>query len=113
MYTHFKPYEEGVENFLAVATQAELLLAVFFALLGMLRGVEMERGDDANMIGAILSVGVVVITVLGLIIIVVAICKANPHEPWVRWVGHVGSGFHSLPTRARSVGHFAIVLYHL
>ena len=86
MYTHFKPYEEGVENFLAVATQAELLLTVFFALLGMLRGVEMERGDDANMIGAILSVGVVVITVLGLVIIVVAICKASPHEPWVRWI---------------------------
>ena len=88
MYTHHKPYEEGVENFLAVATQVELLLTVFFALLGMLRGVEMERGADAHMIGAILSVGVVVITVLGLIIIVVAICKASPHEPWVRWIVH-------------------------
>ena len=84
MYTHFKPYEEGVENFLAVAAQAELFLTVFFALLSMLRGVEIEHGDDAHTIGAILSVGVVAITLLGLVIIVVAICKANPHEPWVR-----------------------------
>ena len=47
-----------------------------------LSGVSLEHGDDATTIGLLLTAGVISITVLGLVIIVVAVCKANPHEPW-------------------------------
>ena len=83
LYTYFKPFEEGVENFLAISTQLEILITVHFALLSHLSGLNLEHGDDATTIGALLTAGVIAITVLGLIIIVVAVCKANPHEPWV------------------------------
>ena len=83
LYTYFKPFEEGVENFLAISTQLEILITVHFALLSHLSGLNLEHGDDATIIGALLTAGVITITVLGLFIIVVAVCKANPHEPWV------------------------------
>ena len=34
LYSTFQPFEEGVENFLAITTQLEILLTVHFALLG-------------------------------------------------------------------------------
>ena len=36
LYTYFKPFEEGVENFLAISTQLEILITVHFALLSQI-----------------------------------------------------------------------------
>ena len=64
LYTYFKPFEEGIENFLAISTQLEILITVHFALLSYLSGVSLEHGDDATTIGALLTAGVITITAL-------------------------------------------------
>ena len=64
LYTYFKPFEEGVENFLAISTQLEILITVHFALLGHLSGLSLEHGNEATTIGAVLTAGVIIITAL-------------------------------------------------
>jgi len=64
LYTYFKPFEEGVENFLAISTQLEILITVHFALLSHLSGLSLEHGDEATTIGAVLTAGVITITLL-------------------------------------------------
>ena len=64
LYTYFKPFEEGVENFLAISTQLEILITVHFALLNHLSGLSLEHGDEATTIGAVLTAGVISITAL-------------------------------------------------
>ena len=55
---------------------------VYIALLGLLNGGSFGS-DDANALGAILTVGTVACLLLGLLIVIVAICKLHPKEPWV------------------------------
>ena len=81
LYTYFQPFEEAIENFLAITTQLEILLTVHFALLSHLSGVSLEHGKDATTIGALLTGGVVAITALGLVIVVVAVCKVRRGPP--------------------------------
>ena len=64
LYTYFKPFEEGVENVLAISTQLEILITVHFAILSHLSGVNLEHGDEATTIGAVLTAGVIIITAL-------------------------------------------------
>lgn len=64
LYAYYQPFEESVENFLAVTTQLEILITVHFALLAHLSGVSLEYGDDATNIGALLTAGVITITAL-------------------------------------------------
>ena len=64
IYTYYQPFEEGVENFLAISTQLEILITVHFALLSHLSGINLEHGDDATTTGALLTAGVITITAL-------------------------------------------------
>ena len=45
MYSTHGPYEEGVENLLAVMTQIEVFLTVHIALLGILEGSSLDLAD--------------------------------------------------------------------
>ena len=64
IYAYYQPFEEGVENFLAISTQLEILITVHFALLSHLSGISLEHGDDATTTGALLTAGVITITAL-------------------------------------------------
>ena len=82
MYSYHRPYEEALENSLAIGMQLETFLTVYVALLGLLR----EAGfapEEEQTFGVLLTVTTVLCLLLGLGIVTVATCKLNSREPWV------------------------------
>ena len=105
LYTYFKPFEEGVENFLAITTQLEILITVHFALLSHLSAVSLEHGDEATTIGAVLTAGVILITAL-----VSHTCNGSTHSHFAH--SHSHSRFRRISGRSRTLpfpSHFPSV----
>ena len=105
LYTYFKPFEEGVENFLAITTQLEILITVHFALLSHLSAVSLEHGDEATTIGAVLTAGVILITAL-----VSHTCNGSTHSHFAH--SHSHSHFRRISGHSRTLpspSHFPSV----
>ena len=82
MYSYHRPYEEVLENKLAIAMQLETFLTVYVALLGLLDGGSFASNDEWAL-GLILAVTTAFCLLFGLVIVTVAMCKLNSREPWI------------------------------
>ena len=82
MYSYHRPYEEALENTLAICMQLETFLTVYVALLGKFVGGSFASKDE-RMLGIILTVTTTFCVLFGMGIVSVAMCKLNPREPWV------------------------------
>lgn len=75
-----------------VFMQLEILLTVYFALLGLLNGGSLDP-DDERKWGIILTVGTSSCIVLGFFIVSIAVCKIGPDEPALKAMKRTSSTF--------------------
>ena len=82
MYSYHQPYEEKMENTLAICMQLETFILVYVALLALLDGGTFDPKDEYAL-DMIITVGTTSCLVFGMFIVIVAMCKVGPHDPFV------------------------------